>query len=167
MEPVRSPRPKLAPVSLRGVAGIKGVWLRPDHMRGKKYVTSRLSFQLTYGDIPAGLSVCHYCDAPACLEPRHLWLGTQKDNLMDCSEKGRTAPQAHPERRARGDRHGSRTHPELIPRGEMSGRAKLTEDQVREIRSADGTLAALAVGYGVGMSTIWRIGRGKAWLHVA
>lgn len=49
----------------------------------------RVAWRLTFGDIPSGLSVLHHCDVPLCVNPAHLWLGTQKDNLEDAERKGR------------------------------------------------------------------------------
>jgi hypothetical protein len=49
----------------------------------------RVAWQLANGDIPAGMKVCHSCDVRNCIEPTHLWLGTQADNIRDMYEKGR------------------------------------------------------------------------------
>ena len=51
----------------------------------------RYSFEYHYGPIPKGLQVCHTCDVPPCVNPEHLFIGDQKDNLRDCSRKGRHA----------------------------------------------------------------------------
>jgi len=49
----------------------------------------RMSWILANGPIPDGLFVLHHCDNPPCVRPKHLFLGTQADNLADCISKGR------------------------------------------------------------------------------
>jgi hypothetical protein len=52
-------------------------------------VAHREAYRLTYGEIPAGLLICHHCDNRACVRPDHLFLGTYKDNAQDMVRKGR------------------------------------------------------------------------------
>lgn len=56
---------------------------------GRAHQAHRVSWMLTRGPIPAGIVICHSCDNPICVNPNHLWMGTQKDNVGDCKAKGR------------------------------------------------------------------------------
>ncbi len=56
---------------------------------GKPVKAHRFMYETYYGVSPGTLDVCHSCDNPLCINPKHLWLGTAKDNLQDASKKER------------------------------------------------------------------------------
>ncbi len=147
-------------------------------VRGVQTRAHRYSYTLYNGPIPDSLNVCHRCDRPSCVQPNHLFVGTDADNVADMVAKGRQAAGnrhgsvTHPESRATGERHGQHTHPERTARGEANGQAKLSEEQVREIRRrcrkgcrVNGQVA-LAREYGVSQALISLIILGEAWTHV-
>lgn len=133
----------------------------------KKDWAYRWAWRLTHGDIPAGLEVCHKCDNPPCCNPAHLFLGTHAENMEDMAKKGRWKPRAVPT----GDAHHMRRCPELVKRGEENQTAKLTEEQVKEIRQLFGTgewtKTALAEKFGVTRTNIYIIVTGRGWKQVA
>lgn len=97
----------------------------------------RVAYILTNGPVSAGIKICHSCDNPKCCNPRHLWAGTNKENMQDCKAKGR------------------------VREGGRNGFSKLTDEQAKEIRNDRGTLQTdLAAKYGVSLPTISRIKRG-------
>jgi len=116
----------------------------------------RVAWTLLNGKpIPEGKHVLHACDNPPCC--RHLFLGDQRSNNDDRDRKGRVAS---------GDRNGSRTHPERVPRGERQGTSKLTREQVREIRErckkrGDGT--KLAREFGISQQHVSVLVNKKQW----
>lgn len=60
-------------------------------LNDERVYAHRFSYELANGEIPDGLRVCHRCDLPACVNPAHFFLGTDKENLEDCKRKGRIA----------------------------------------------------------------------------
>jgi hypothetical protein len=101
---------------------------------GRTLRAHRASWEAFRGAIPPGMNVLHHCDNPPCVNPDHLWLGTQMDNVQDCIAKGRSTPipLCPPEKKARGDANGMRKHPESLA-GERNGRAKVSDGVRRNI----------------------------------
>ena len=137
----------------------------------------RFSYEINSGEpISKGLFVYHQCDNPKCVNPSHLFLGTNSDNLLDASKKGRTATgkrngqHTHPERSIRGDAHWTRIHPEKKLRGVSNGRAKLTEKEIIEMRFLYSTgkfsYEKLAKKYSITSVQVGNIIRKESWTHV-
>lgn len=78
--------------------------------QGRMHGAHRFSYEITHGPIPPGMAVCHSCDNPQCVRPTHLWVGSHRDNTQDMMRKGRR------------------------PMGEALPHAKLTDEQVAELR---------------------------------
>jgi HNH endonuclease len=133
--------------------------------KGGTSVVHRVSWELHYGPIPDGLVVRHRCDNPPCVNPAHLLLGTQADNMADMVSRGRQACGPNNGRARMAKPEVSRVE-RLATSGERNHKAKLTAAQVQEIRLAliRGDLQReIASRYGVKQMQISRIKLNKAW----
>ncbi len=176
----------------------EGCWLWTAKRDGRGYglftrgrrrlLAHRVAYELERGEPPGELNVCHHCDNPSCVNPAHLFLGTQKDNLQDMSRKRRThaltLEQVAEARRlvAQGAklRHvaarlgvGRDTVNREVRtggnRGERNGRSKLNAFRVRLIRlchEAGQSPSKLARIFGVSDTTIHGIVTRRSWRHV-
>lgn len=131
--------------------------LRPDgygyiSVKNKRVLCHRFVYGEMVGEVTEGLCVLHRCDNPPCVNPDHLFVGTQIENMLDRDRKGRTGVEKR--------------------WGEKSGAAVLTEKQVKEIRAyyRKGVIGrgcyVIAKKYKVAASTIYAIVKGEHWFHV-
>lgn len=115
-------------------------------MNGKPILAHRMSWMLFRHDITADQHVCHHCDNPSCVKPEHLFLGDAAMNCADKIAKNRM-------------KYG-------VSRGTAHGCSKLTEDQVREIRSSTGASRIVAEKYGISGRTVREIRTRQSWRHI-
>lgn len=111
----------------------------------RKYA-HRFSWELIYGKIPKGFVICHKCDIKNCVNPKHLFLGRQSDNIKDKVKKDRQA------------------------KGNDIPTSKLTEKEVLEIRNKYipriYSIRMLAREYNVAYDSIWSIVNKQSWKHI-
>ena len=110
----------------------------------KQMLAHRVSFATFVEAIRPGNYVLHRCDNPACVNPAHLFQGTQTDNMQDMLAKGRG----------------------YKPCGEDHATSKLKAVQVLEILASTGDQRATAKKYGVSKGLVWAIKKGAVWSHV-
>lgn len=109
----------------------------------------RVAYTISVGPIPKGKHVMHSCDNRKCCNPAHLSVGTHQDNMRDRTQKGR---------------HGGKPMP-----GELNGSAKLTAEQVIEIRRLMDTGVPgtrIARDFGIDQTSASNIFRRKSWKHM-
>lgn len=116
------------------------------NVKGLPQLASRVSYLVHNGDIPKGQCICHKCDNPACVNPDHLFLGTQADNVADMHAKGRARKRAL----TGADHHAS----------------KLDGEAVRNIRASEEPVAVLARRFNVSRATVYSVLKGLTWTHV-
>lgn len=118
----------------------------------RKLLPHRISYILHKKSIiPEGLLACHICDNPSCVNPKHIFIGSQKDNLMDCSRKKRCSSGEH------------------MPKGELSKWSKLKEKDVLDIfklLNARVRQIDIAKKFNVTQSNVSEIKRGNSWKHL-
>jgi len=160
------------PIPLRSAAQAKRFWQKADctgadgcwrwngavfRLRGESRGQVRINGTLFYAPrvahfIASGIDpgehlVCHTCDNPLCVNPRHLFLGNHGDNMADMVRKGRgSGPNG---------------------KGEASNGHKLTDATVRLIRAACGSQRDVAERFGVSQATVSRVVTRASWSHVA
>ena len=103
----------------------------------------RIMYLLIRGDTPDDLQVCHKCDNPLCVNPYHLFLGTNKDNMRDKANKDRC-------NQKRENNNASKLTPQIA-------------QEIRELRAKGHTLLAIGKQYGVSEALVCNVARGKFW----
>lgn len=113
---------------------------------GQTELVHRAAWRLFKGDIPKGMFILHHCDNPICVNPSHLFMGSQSDNAKDMWQKRRANPG--------------------ISIGEKHGMSKITADIVRAIRSSTESGVALAAKFGITATTVCDIRKRRTWNHI-
>lgn len=114
------------------------------NIAGKSILVHRLSYYIYVGPFDVSLLVCHKCDNPSCINPEHLFLGTNKDNVDDMMNKKR-------HRTLRGEDHTNH---------------KLTEEQVKEIFHSKLKLSEIASQYNIHKHLAFLIKKKQIWKHL-
>jgi len=113
-------------------------------VNGTNWLAHRFSWEMHLGTVPKDLCVCHHCDNPLCVNPAHLFLGTNQDNANDCVQKGRAN----------------------LPKGEKHPRHRLTAKEILAIRADKRKRPLIASDYGVSSDHIKDIQRRRRWQHL-
>lgn len=157
---------------------------------GKRGSGHRRMYEEENGPIPPGLIVRHSCDRKLCVNPRHLLIGTYRDNSQDAKIRGRlnspvgdrNGSRRHPERLARGKDHWTARTPEKIARGDRQGSRKrlLTNEAVhytaklkrsdipmiKKLRASGLSRREVGEKFGISKLTVWRIVTERSWQHL-
>lgn len=108
--------------------------------------THRAAWRLFKSPIPEGVHILHRCDNPICVNPGHLFMGTQSTNMLDMWAKGRARPKTH--------------------LGEKHGMSKVTAEIVKEIRASEESGTVLAAKFGIKPTTVCDIRKRRTWKHL-
>lgn len=121
----------------------KGYGALPSARHGTRKA-HRVAYIETYGAIPTGLHILHHCDIRNCIEPTHLYAGTNLDNIKDRVARGRS----------------------YIQQGESGANHKLTEIEALEILASNESQRSLARRYRVTQGCISKLKLRKTWQHL-
>ena len=111
------------------------------YINGTTKLAHRFSYEIHKGLISNGLHVCHTCDNPKCVNPDHLFLGTNKDNVLDKLNKSRH------------------------PVGSNAKNSKITEIQAISIKKDSRSNREIAKDYGISHQVVCGIKNNKYWKH--
>lgn len=144
------------------------------NFKGTRIIASRASLLIEGTPIPAGCFALHHCDNPSCVNPAHLFIGSQKQNIHDMIWKGRNSSGEKHSRimratAARGCAHGMHTRPDRRSLGEQNGQAVLCAEDVIEIRrlARNGKRAThIAALFNCNRQTVSNIIKNVSWKHV-
>jgi len=114
---------------------------------GKVDLAHRVSWMIHNGKIPDGMCVCHHCDNTKCVNPEHLFVGTQIDNIKDMCQKNRQRSLS----------------------GESNPQAKMTDlivKEIKELYKIGMKTCEISVLLNINRSTIENIKYGRRWKHI-
>lgn len=127
---------------------------RKFYVGNKDWLAHRYAYTMTYGEIPKGFYVLHKCHVRNCINPKHLYAGTAKDNARDCWDAGRNSFQKNPK---------------SIPRGSSCKSSKLKESDIVVIfnlRKSGWTIPMIMRKFKITENAVYLVLNRKTWKHV-